>query len=326
MKQFQIQANDAEQRLDKFLKKLFSNASMSVIYKLIRKWNIKINKRKKSIEYILQEKDEIRIFISDTDYENYTQKKKVQKQSQQLSKKDIVYEDESLIAINKSANTLVHPWDFQSSDVSLIYQVQDYLWDKYKSMTFSPSLIHRIDKDTSWIVLIAKEKQTLTQLVQDFKTHMNIEKTYHALVFGKMSRKKWTIQKKLLRIENAKKQNKVRVDDKWQTAITHYTCTNEYKFNTGKEMVIVSELIVQIETWRMHQIRVHLSHIGNPIVWDTSYGNKFLNSYASKHFWVQRHMLHAFSLAFKHPKKQKKMKLTAPLKPDYQQFLKLLFQ
>ena len=106
-------------------------------------------------------------------------------------------------------------------------QIQDYLWDKLNSLTFRPSLIHRIDRDTSWILMIAKKKDILTKLVSDFKGHEKVKKTYYAIVLWKMSRKEWTITKKLLRIEWATNENKVQVSDKWLTAITHYKLLKE---------------------------------------------------------------------------------------------------
>ena len=325
MKSIIIEQNDAEQRLDKFLKKLFVNASMSLIYKLNRKWNIKINKKKKPNDYKLQVGEEMKIFVPDDEYKKLTKSQKTREvQSQSLSKNDIIFEDKHIIAINKEAWVLVHPWDFQSSDVSLIYQVQDYLWKWANSLTFSPALVHRIDKDTSGIILIAKQKQALSALVSDFKMHTNICKTYTALVFWKLSRHSGTIQKKLVRLEKAHNQNKIQVSDSWQTAISHYTLKKQYFFDTWRERIAVSEVEVTIDTGRMHQIRVHMAHIWNPIVWDSTYGDKFLNSYVSKTFWVQRQFLHARKLEFQHPVTHKKKELIAPLKQDMQSFMQKL--
>ena len=135
--------------------------------------------------------------------------------SQKFDKKDIVFEDKYLLVINKNAGINVHPGDYKTKEVSLIEQVQDYLWEKLNSLTFKPSLIHRIDRDTSGILMIAKEKNILTKLVADFKNHKKVEKTYYAIVLWRLSRREGIIKKNLKRIENAKNRSKNR---NWKNA------------------------------------------------------------------------------------------------------------
>lgn len=331
MKIFKIKENDANQRLDKFLKKLFPNATRSLIYKLNRKNKIKVFSvldqekkfKKRDNEYKLQIWDEIKIFLKPQDFEELTQEKKENflDQSQKFDKKDIVFEDSYLFIVNKNPWINVHPGDHKTKETNVIAQVQDYLWEKLNSLTFKPSLIHRIDRDTSGILLIAKKKDILSKLVFDFKEHKNLKKTYYALVLGKLSRKEGTIKKSLKRIENAKNQNKVQVANDWQTAISHFKLIKEHFLKTSKEEIIISEVEVQIETGRMHQIRVHMSSIWNPILWDKIYWDKKLNTFFEKNYWLKRQALHAWKIIFFHYWKNKKMELEAKIKPDLKKFL-----
>lgn len=348
MKQYEITSNDADQRLDKFLKKLFPNATLSFLYKCNRKGNIKVftqsqlslkslplqekeattlKWKKQHIEYKLQVGDVVQIYLSDSDIRELTKKTlphPLSKRGEQkkLSRSDIVFQDEDILVVNKNAWQNVHPADHKSIEVSLIEQVQDHLWESFHSITFKPSLIHRIDRDTSGVIMIAKGKAALSQLSADFKSHTKIQKTYFAIVLWKVSRSSWTIRKKLERIENAKNENKVQVSGSGQEAVTHYRVLEEYYIQIPKGEQCISTLEITIETGRMHQIRVHMATLWNPIIWDKNYGNKSLNWYFSKNFWVTRQMLHAWKIGFVHPVKNKKMSLEARLKKDMIDFIK----
>lgn len=329
MKQYTISANDAEQRLDKFLKKILPNASLWFIYKLNRKGNIKIinlegKKTKQDNEYKLLQWENVQIYLNDNDISDL---QKIEKQSiqvhtnQKLSKKDIVFEDDALLAINKNPGLNVHPGDHKTTEVSLIDQVHDYFSGKLDSHTFKPSLAHRIDRDTSWIIMIAKQKFMLMKLTEDFKKKQALKKTYFCLVVWKMSRRSGTITKKLTRIENAKNENKVQVSEKWLEAITHYKVLWEYSIDLPQGKQIMTSVEVTIETWRMHQIRVHMAALWTPILWDKAYGNKSLNAYFAKHYNISRQMLHAWKIEFFHSWKKQKMKLEAKPKKDMLDFI-----
>lgn len=334
MRLYIIEENDANQRLDKFLKKLFPLATRSLIYKFNRKDKIKIKQewseakfKKEDNEYKLQIWDEVKIFLSEDDFKTLTAQEpiiiseKEQELKEKFNKDDIVYEDADLFVVNKNSWINVHSWDHKTKESNLIAQVQDYLWDKLNSLTFRPSLIHRIDRDTSWILMIAKKKDILTRLWADFKTHDKIKKTYYAIVLWKLSRNKGTIKKNLLRIEDAKNENKVQVSENWQTAITHYKAIKEHIIQTEQWVLILTELEVNIETWRMHQIRVHLASLWNPILWDKSYWDKRLNAYFSNNYWLSRQALHSWKIEFFHYTRDKKMELTANIKPDLIDFI-----
>lgn len=171
---------------------------------------------------------------------------------------------------------------------------------------FSPSLVHRIDRDTTGVLLIAKDRHSLNFLLEELQAH-DMQKKYLALVVGEITTK-GTIQAPLLRLENPKKEAKVRVDPLGQKAITHYQCINHSK--------ILSLVEVLLETGRMHQIRVHMAHIKHPILGDLAYGNSTVNREFQRKNEAARQMLHAHELIFTHPVTKKKMTLIAPVPED----------
>lgn len=215
-----------------------------------------------------------------------------------------MYEDKSVLAINKNPFLNVHPWDFKTKEISLIDQVHDYLWKSLNSLTFKPALAHRIDRNTSWIILIWKQKHVLEHLVKWFKDH-SIKKIYYAIVLWKLENKSWKIDKKLLRIDNAVNEDKVQVSDKWQKALTYYKVIEEKVLETKNGPQDISILEVELKTGRMHQIRVHLASIWHPIVWDDTYWDKSINSYIAKNFWLNRQALHSWQVEFYHPDRKK---------------------
>ncbi len=282
MQSYHITANDAAQRLDKFLKKLFPNATRDLIYKLNRKEKVKIvlrdgKKTKQDNEYKLQVGEIVQVYLSDSEIASLQEEKVLSHLTQsqtphnsplvrgdgvaKLSKKDIVFEDGSLLLVNKSAGINVHPGDHKTTEVSLIQQVHDYLGEKLNSLTFKPSLVHRIDRDTSGLVMIAKQKDALVAMSAAFQKKEALQKIYFALVAGKLSRSEGTIKKALLRKEDAKNENKVIVSEKGQEAVTYYKVLEEFEIKIGEQTQMVSAIEVTIETGRMHQIRVHMAHI-----------------------------------------------------------------
>ncbi|MDD5769528.1 MAG: S4 domain-containing protein, partial [Candidatus Gracilibacteria bacterium] len=142
MKQFIITENDANQRLDKFLKKLLPNSSASLIYKFNRKDKIKINSKKQDNEYKLQIGDIVKIFLNDDEFNILTKKfEEINIENRQkFNKEDIVFEDSDLLVINKEPGINVHPGDYKTKETNIISQVQDYLGEKLNSLTFKPSL------------------------------------------------------------------------------------------------------------------------------------------------------------------------------------------
>ncbi|NCP77398.1 RluA family pseudouridine synthase [Candidatus Gracilibacteria bacterium] len=315
MKQFIITSNDAGQRLDKFLKKLMPNAALSLIYKLNRKNNVKVNRKREDNEYKLEEGDNVQLYVKDEEYEILTSVKVPVPvigtgTRDGLNPKDIVYEDGDLLIVNKNPGVIVHPGDFKTTELSLIAQVQDYLGAKLNSLTFKPSLIHRIDKDTSGIVMIAKTKPSLDVMLKALQSN-KIEKIYLAVCLGVPPETRGVIKKKLRRLEHAERENKIIIDEEGgQTAITHYQV-----LETGIQGKY-SLIECRLETGRMHQIRVHMSSIGCPILGDNIYGDKQENAFAKRTYGIGRQLLHASRIGFIHPSKKVPVTYTAKLKED----------
>lgn len=323
MKSFIIEQNDSEQRLDKFLKKLFKNATRSLLFKFNRKWKIKVNWKKEDNEYKLQIWDEVKIFLRDEEFDELSKDlAPVVELSEKLDKKDVAYEDNDLLIVNKNPYLNVHPWDHKTKEVSLIEQVHDYLWNSLNSLTFKPALAHRIDRDTSGCVIIWKQKHVLDKLVSDFK-NKKIKKTYFAIVIWKLPKRQWKIDSKLLRIEDAKNENKVQVSSEWKPALTTYKVLEELTLKTKEWPIDISCLEVGLETWRMHQIRVHLASIWNPIIWDSKYWDLKLNHYLQKEFWIWRQLLHSHKIEFFHKWREKTIEIEARLKKDMADFIEI---
>ncbi len=217
--------------------------------------------------------------------------------------------------MNKAPGVIVHPGDFKTTNLSLIAQVQDYLGTKLTSLTFKPSLIHRIDKDTSGIVMIAKTKPSLDVMLASLQSN-KIEKVYLAICLGTPTQMSGTIRKKLRRLEHAENTNKVVIDEAGgQSAITHYKVLE----TDIHEKYSLIECV--LETGRMHQIRIHLASIGCPILGDNTYGDKQENAFVKRTHGVTRQFLHASRITFIHPTKKTKVTFTARLKEDMEGFI-----
>lgn len=313
---------DAWQRLDRFIRKYFPNAPLGGIFKMLRTGKIKVNGKKKDQTYKIEIGDVLSFWLTDTEIENmkWTLSQNISDISDDHilpseTDLDILYEDEYLMIINKIAGINVHAGDHKTTESNIIDQVQDYLKWKYNSLTFRPALVHRIDRDTSGCLLIAKDKSVLESLLFDLQSH-KIEKIYHTIVLWVPIKRQDTIRARLVRIENAKNEAKVQVSEEWQSAITHYSVLRVFSKNPE-----FSLLECRIETGRTHQIRVHMAHIGHPVLADRAYGDKSINSFLKRDLGIWRQLLHAYSLSFIHPKTLKKITIEAPYSKDFLQIM-----
>ena len=237
--------SDSEQRLDKFIKKYLKNLPLGGIYKMLRTGKIKVNGKKQDASYIIREGDEMKFFLTEEEIEGLKEGKPEKNEIVQLHHKNplnILFEDEVLLVVSKESGENVHPGDHKTKESSLIERVQDTLGKKYDSLTFKPSLVHRIDRETSGCVLIAKEKHTLEKLLEELQSH-KIEKIYHALVLGIPGTQTGTIRAKLKRIENAKNEAKVQVSEDGQSAVTHYKVLST--FFLGKDTCSLIECRIE---------------------------------------------------------------------------------
>lgn len=311
--------NDANQRIDKFLKKFFPNLPLGALYKMLRTGKIRVNDQKIQQNHRLELNDTITFLVDPGEMVEWKMEQKKQETPPKEEKSffDILYQDEYLLILNKPAGVNVHPWDHKTDEVSLIERVHDFLGEKYRSLTFRPALVHRIDRDTSGCIMIALEKWMLESLLSQIQSH-SLKKVYHAVTIGSPPQRQWTFREKLSRRENAKNQAKVVVDeDLWQKAVTHYRLLKSVLLFDQK----CSLLECLLETGRTHQIRVHLSYNNCPILWDKSYWDKKMNAFFARHCEIHRQLLHAESLTFFHPYLKKYCTIRAPYFPDFQKVL-----
>ena len=265
-----VTKNDAGQRLDKFLTKTYRNLPMSLLYKAVRKKDIRLNGKRCEASSRLNEGDEIYLFLPDDALEIAPPTYEFMHASKQL---DIVYEDEHVMLLNKKAGLLVHPDDWEFAD-TLIFRVQRYLYEKgvydpADEQSFAPALVNRIDRNTSGIVIAAKTAVAL-RVLNDKLKNREIQKYYLCIVHGKMPKNEDTLEAYL---EKNESQNRVYISDTQKqgarTIRTRYRVLGE---NNG-----FSLLEIHLLTGRTHQIRAHLASIGHPLLGDGKYGTNAIN-------------------------------------------------
>ncbi len=265
-----VQKNDAGQRLDKFLTKTYRHLPLPLMYKAIRKKDIRLNDKRCNIADRLKEGDVIRLFLPDDALEIAPPAYEFMHASKQL---DIVYEDEHLLLLNKKAGLLVHPDSKEFAD-TLLFRVQRYLYDKgaydpAAENSFAPALVNRIDRNTAGIVIAAKTAVAL-RILNDKLKHRETQKYYLCLVHGTMPKQEDTLEGYL---EKNESQNRVYISSApkpgARTIRTKYTVLDSHDG--------LSLLHIHLLTGRTHQIRAHLASIGHPLLGDGKYGTNALN-------------------------------------------------
>jgi len=306
MKRIIIGRNEAEQRVDKFLRKLLWKASLSQLFKLLRVGKIKVNSKKVKPAYDLKLGDEVKIYLSDEDYHEMTSEERKKFRLTKINFK-VLYEDKAVLVLDKPAGISMHGASGIKSH-TLIDEVLHYL--KFKSgLTFRPSFVNRLDKDTSGIVIVGKTFEALRKL-NEIMARGEIEKGYMALVKGKI--KSGTVSKKVLKAK-MKDQIKVKLSEEGKEAITKYKVVKTIKGNSLIE--------VEILTGRTHQIRAHMAYLKHPVIGDITYGDEKLNREYRK-LGLKRQFLHAYLIKFKHPITGKKLNITSKLPEDLMKSIK----
>ena len=284
-----IGKNEQNQRLDKFLRKYLENAPLSFIYKTIRK-DVKVNGKRGREDTILQLDDELTLYISDDDMRKFKRKERQVRAKRQFR---IAYEDENIIVVEKPFGLLTHG-DHTEKKNHLTNQVVDYLIEKgdYNSRierTFSPAPVNRLDRNTTGLVLFAKNYMALQELNSLMREKNRIRKYYMTIVSGNLK------EKLVLRDRMVKdsRNNKVTVVSEDEEGLLMETIVTPVKSNDRYTLVQV-----EIITGRTHQIRAHLSKAGHPVIGDVKYGDRRVNSYVNKKFGLSTQLLHAYRLEF----------------------------
>lgn len=270
MKSFIIEKNDANQRLDKFLTKSFPNLPKALMYKYIRIKRIKVNGKRAEISTRLCVGDKVDMYINDEFFEKSETRYDFMSASKNL---DIVYEDENILLLNKKTGLLSHPDEGEYVD-TLITRVKRYLFEKGEynpadENSFTPSLVNRIDRNTSGIVIAAKTAEALRVLNQKMKDR-ELHKFYLCVVHGKPKPESATLEGYLFKDE---KKNKVFVSSKK----TDGAKLIRTKYNVLKSKNNLSLVEIELLTGRTHQIRAHMASIGCPLLGDGKYGTNKLN-------------------------------------------------
>ena len=225
---------------------------------------------------------------------------------------EILYEDTDIIAVNKPAGLLTHPsWLTSKGTLNLASIVKDYFQGG------AVHTVHRLDRATSGVILIAKNKSSAQRLSQDFE-EKNVTKTYLCVVRG-YAPDQGVIDHSLVYKHDKKAEPFAKLDQQAQTAITHFKRLAQVQLpiRVGKWPTARYSLVeAQPHTGRKHQLRRHFKHILCPIVGDTNYGEGRHNRVFKEHFNIQRLLLMAVSIEFNHPKTGERMKVTAPLSAE----------
>ena len=287
MREIIINNEDSNQTIEKYIKKLLVNAPLSFIYKLFRKNDIKINNKKCGLKDKIYENDTIKIYISDEQFDEFVLNKIVR--GSDRIKRYIVYEDNNIIVVNKPTKMLVQ--SNSKHELSLTEMMQEYTYfenPNKKDFIFFYSPVHRIDRNTSGLVIFAKNIMTVQKLNEVFKYHDEIEKHYLALVNG-VIKNDGIID---LPLKKNNKENIVKVSKSdGQESITKYKVIKSYSKYTL--------LDVNILTGRTHQIRAHMLAVHHPIVGDPKYGDFNENKYFAKHYHLSHQFLHSYKIIFR---------------------------
>ncbi len=270
MKEVIIRTNDAGQRLDKFLTKAFPNLPQAMMYKSIRKKDIKLNGKRCEISTRLQEGDRLTMYLKDEFFQTAPKEYDFLKAPLKL---EIVYEDENLLLLDKKPGLIVHPDETYHFD-SLIARVQHYLYQKGEynpeaENAFAPALINRIDRNTGGIVMAAKNAETLRIMNQKVKDR-ELQKRYLCIVYGHMEQPEALLTGYL---EKNEAQNRVYISQKPSPGAKSIRT----KYRVLEEKSKFSLLEVELLTGRTHQIRAHLASVGHPLAGDGKYGTNAVN-------------------------------------------------
>ncbi len=289
MKSFEIKSNDANQRLDKFIRKSLPNLPQALMYKYIRIKRIKVNGKRAEISTMLRVGDVVDMYINDEFFVKPETRYDFTGASRNI---DIVYEDKNIVLLNKKPGLLCHPDDREYVD-TLITRLKRYLYEKKEFVpddenSFTPALVNRIDRNTGGIVIAAKNAESLRILNAQMKSR-NLKKFYLCVVHGIPEKDSGLLEGYLTKNEqkNLVKVTKKHVDGSKEIKTKYKILGKDYENN-------LSLIEVQLLTGRTHQIRAHFASIGHPLLGDGKYGTNKLN----KEFGYKKQFLYSYKLIF----------------------------
>lgn len=299
MKEYIVSQEEKGKRLDTYIPSVDTDITRTSAQRLIEDGNILVNGKNAKVSYKIQENDKISVEIPEP--------KQIELKAQNIPI-EIIYEDSDIIVVNKPKGMVVHPAN-GNPDGTLVNAIMAICKDSLSGIggEIRPGIVHRIDKDTSGLLIVAKNDNAHVKMSEQIKNH-EVKKTYIALVRGVVKENEATIDMPIGRSTSDRK--KMAVIKTGRNAVTHIKVLKRYNKYTL--------LQVNIETGRTHQIRVHLSHIGYPIVGDYTYSN------GKNEFGVVGQCLHAKCLEFKHPITGAEMKLEAPLPKYFEEIIQKL--
>ena len=311
---FTVDKGQQPLRIDKYLMNFVENATRNKIQAAAKAGHIFVNDIVVKSNYKVKPNDQIRILFEHPPHENLLIPEDIPI--------DIVFEDEHLLVVNKPAGMVVHPGHGNYSG-TLINALLFHFEHLPNNSSNRPGLVHRIDKDTSGLLVVAKTEQAMTHLSAQFKAKTS-ERSYTALVWGNVEEEKGTIEGHIGRHQKNRLQNTVFEGDeadKGKPAITH--------FDVLERLGYVTLVRCKLETGRTHQIRVHMKHIGHTLFNDERYGGEKIlkgttftkyKQFVDNCFKVlPRQALHAKTLGFVHPKTEEFMSFSCELPSDMEQ-------
>ena len=305
---FTVEQSRPGERLDVFLREKFPAASRGAMQRLIEQGHVRVNGQTVKPTHTPRAGEAVEVHWPDA------RPAEAQPEAMPL---DILFEDKSLLVVNKPAGLVVHPAAGHEEHTlvnALLHHCQCSL--SGIGGVARPGIVHRLDKETSGCLVVAKNDETHLALSEQFSSRV-VKKIYHAIVCGELARDAGEIHAAIARHPTHRKRMAVHNDSAGRAAHTSWRVLERLHAATLVE--------VQIHTGRTHQIRVHFQHLGYPVVGDETYGAKAnarlkeLTNYAAP-----RVLLHAKELTFVHPRTQKSVKFTAPVPADFQHALKLL--
>lgn len=288
MKNITIGVNESGQRIDRFLRKYFNKMSLSTIQKYLRLKKIKLNNKRVKPDHFINEGDTVSVYISDEEFNNSIHKDVLKYKKIKL---DIIYEDRNIIVINKNSSMLSHGVDKSDKfEKNIVDAMVEYLIEKGEYIPrlekiFRPSVINRLDRNTSGIIIGCKNYETL-KCLNEAMLNNKIKRFYKTIVAGKVQ-KDFVVEKKLKKNEE---KNKVKISDCGKESVT------KFKVISGNEKY--SFLEAELITGRSHQIRVHLAFVSLPVIGDKKYGNVDVNDFFYKEFNLKHQILHSSKVVF----------------------------